>query len=87
MSGSLKIYPPAEGATMRVHLRDEGQDFLWLDIGRATIVGAGPFQGWLWRGKKTRPNQIEVGKLVPVELTGGWSTLKYPVTRIQKLAA
>lgn len=89
MAGSLKLYPAAGGATMRVHLRDAGQDFLWLDIngGVGKIVGAGPFQGWFWKGKRVKPDQLKVGKLVPICMNRRWTTLRYPITRIERVAA
>lgn len=88
MAGSLAIYPAEPNATLRVHLRDDGQDFLWLDVGLdGRVVGAGPFQAWLWTGKLVRVEQLRRGGLVPIFLNRNWTTLRYPITRIYRRAA
>lgn len=69
--------------TTRIYLEDHGQDFLWFDVTRDEVTGCGPFQAWLWVGKKLRP---------PIKWKRGsrviWkdgSTLRYPVTRTSKV--
>lgn len=89
MPGSLKLYPPSPKATARVHLRDEGQDFLWLDIGETKaghkVVGCGPFQEWMWKGKRVKAERLKVGSQVPICLNRRWTTLRYPVKRVEAL--
>lgn len=94
-SQNLTLYPAHPRATMRVYLRDDGQDFLWLDIAATgggyrrkpghKIVGAGPFQGWLWSGKKVRGLSLHVGRLVEICCDRKWGTLRYPITRVVQL--
>lgn len=96
MAGSREIYPPPPGTKLRVHLEDHHQDFLWLDIGETKggyrskpggrIVGAGPFQGWLWKGKRVKLESLKVGKPVAICMDRKWTTIKYPVTRIERVS-
>lgn len=95
-SRSLEIYPPAPKAIMRVHLRDAGQDFLYLDIAETKggyrakpghiIAAAWPFQSWMWAGKRVKAESLVVGGLVAICLSRQWTTLKYPIIRVEHLA-
>jgi hypothetical protein len=95
MTGSLAIYPPAEGATLRLHLEDRGQDFLWWDVkpyrsNMHIVVGCGPFQGWMWEGTRISRRTMRVGHRLRIKKKregAVWITLNYPVTRIEPLSA
>jgi hypothetical protein len=65
----------------RIHFEDRGQDFLWFDIDSdGKVVDCGPFQAWLWVGKKgkllTEPNG-----------TQRFSRIRYAVIRVEERKA
>jgi hypothetical protein len=37
---------------VKLHLEDHGQDFLWFVVEGDKVIEAGPFQNWLWAGKR-----------------------------------
>ena len=77
-------------AVRRLHLRDDGQDFLHFDIDAdCKIIETGPFQGWMWNGKQIDPSTVKRGvapRLSPMAHSpDGWMTLRYPIRRIERL--
>lgn len=75
----------------RIHLRDEGQDLLWIDVQDGFIVDAGPFNGqWLvgqifcnhWFGQKLRKGSFVKFSRDPQH---GYIQLDYPIDRVEEL--
>ena len=70
---------------IRILLEDHGQDFLWLEIKGDEIVGCGPFQAWLWVGKKiVPPAKWQKGSRI---VFADGNMLHYPVTRAKPINA
>lgn len=80
---------------LTVYFEDHGQDFLEWDIEGpppgekdAVVVGARPFQGWLWNGTKVHSTTIEPGLLLDITTPSGERTrLRYPIERIEEKAS
>lgn len=75
----------------RVYFADGGQDFLWFDIrsiepdqpNRGIVADCGPFQGWMWKGKRVELRSMKVGGVLHICLSRKWQTLKYPIVKIE----
>jgi len=72
-------------ATQRLEFEDKGQDFLWWDVDGETglVIGAGPFQAWLWADGShvVDLDSLVVGNLP--ELKNG-DVLRYRITSIEE---
>lgn len=65
----------------RIHLEDEGQDLLWLDVENGVICGGGPFHGHIFRGRGIAPKlPLTAGRRLI--LTNG-SVIRYPIVRVE----
>jgi len=68
---------------IKLELEDYGQDFTYLIVDGDRIVEAGPFQDWLWRGRRiVPPAKWRRGSQV---VFADGMTLKYRVTRAKHL--
>lgn len=80
---------PKPAALIRIHLADCGQDFLWWDLrgidGGYEVVDCGPFQGWLWIGKRVSAKSVKVRHRPVVAGENGkrGTQLNYAIERIE----
>ena len=78
---------------VRIHLEDQGQDFLWWDLEERdddysyAVVDCGPFQAWLWTEYFVEKKSVRKGHkpFISKDEKDG-SFLNYPITKIEKLA-
>jgi hypothetical protein len=89
MARKAKAAKPAK--RVRIHLQDQGQDFLWLDLERCDdgdyrAVDCGPFQARMWTGYFVARNSVRKGrKPLIAKDNEDYSSLKYPITRVERL--
>ena len=70
-----------------VIFEDHGQDFLEWDIEDGVVVDCRPFQGWLWNGTRVHNDPISPGMILEITpVTGGRTTLNYPVEKVEEKA-
>lgn len=80
----------------KLHLEDQGQDFLWFIVSGNTIEEAGPFQNSVWAGMKILPpdsykGQWRKGSRVDFPEQGKGKAhqramrLNYPVIKVERL--
>ena len=73
---------------LRVYFDDQGQDFLEWDIQDGVVVGCRPFQEWLWKGTKVYNTDIKPGDYLQIDSPDvGQTNIKYPVERVEEIAA
>lgn len=74
---------------IKLHLEDQGQDFLWFIVEGRTIVDCGPFQYSVWVGRKVDPSTAKWRKGSRVDFPPQRGTramrLNYPVVKVEKL--
>lgn len=70
---------PKPGETITLNLEDHGQDFYYFEVRDKTIIKAGPYQGWVWEGKKLVNDGFEPGTVLQFE---DGRTLNYPVESV-----
>ncbi|WP_416192967.1 hypothetical protein [Nitrobacter sp. TKz-YC01] len=76
---------------VRIHLQDQGQDFLWWDLEdndddySYRVVDCGPFQAWFWKDYFVAKDSVKKGRqpLITKDQVSA-SRLKYPITKIVK---
>ncbi len=68
----------------KLHLEDFGQDFTYFIVDDDKVTEAGPFQNWLWAGRKIKPRVWRKGSQIVFE---DGSVLKYRVTRVEPTRA
>ena len=71
---------------IKVTFKDEGQDFLEWYIKDGVVVDCQPFQGWLWKGKRTLPDGLRPGDKIRIEGPDGPITLIHPIEKIELVA-
>lgn len=72
----------------KLHLEDRGQDFTWFLIEGDMIIDAGPFQAWLWAGKRLTAKRFAAGDALTFAaplVEGASQTLNYRVTKVERV--
>lgn len=67
----------------RIHLEDEGQDLLWLDVENGAVIDGGPYHGHLFNGRQLAPRRkLEAGGRI---FFADGHAIRYPIVRIETL--
>ncbi len=69
-------------APMKLIFEDQGQDCLYFVVQGERIVKAGPFQNWLWAGKRLERANYRPGEHVVFD---DGRSYNYPVERIEPM--
>ncbi len=72
----------------KLQLEDRGQDFTWFLVEGDIIIDAGPFQAWVWVGKRLTAKRFAVGDAPTFAAPlaeGAPTTLNYLVTKVDRV--